>query len=332
MHESRTVTRGATGRLVSVLMPVRNGGTRLEAVLAALGRQRVDARVEIVAVDSTSTDGSVEALRSVGATILRIDPQDFEHGLTRNLAAGYARGEVLVFLNQQSLPADDFWLQALLTALRVAPDVAGACSRVLPDESADALVRKDGRAELSGGERQEVRRIESWPSYQAMTPHVRRAFLNFHTVAAAVRADVFGRHPFKSVRTIGEDLLWAQEVVEAGYALVHEPASRVYHSHAYSLRDRFMRNVDDGAANQDIVGRGLPEAEVLPMIRALVQDDWRYLDAEGLGGADLESWQVEAVLRRTAQIVGQWLGANHTEFPEPVLDTFSRVASARRSS
>lgn len=321
---------GAGGRRVSVLMPVRNGGALLKEVLAAVRRQRADAEVEIVAVDSSSTDDSVETLREADATIIRIHPGDFEHGLTRNLAAGYARGEVLVLLNQQSLPVDEFWLSRLLAALYAAPDVAGACSRVLPHMSADVLTRKDGHGELSGGRTLEVKRIESWAAYRGLGADEARAFLNFHTVAAAVRADVFARHPFRAVRTIGEDLLWAREVVEAGYGIVHEPASRIYHSHDYSLPERFMRNVDDGVANRDIVDRRLPESAVLPLIRAMVDDDWQYLRGQGMQDGDLDSWQVESVLRRTAQVVGQWLGANHDEFPPPVMEAFSRVAAARR--
>ena len=72
-----------------------------------------------------------------------------------------------------------------------------------------------------------------------MTEHERRVFLNFHTVSAAIRADAWRRTPFRSVRTLGEDLLWAREVLEAGWALVHEPASRAYHSHDYSLDELF---------------------------------------------------------------------------------------------
>lgn len=320
---------GAGGRRISVLMPVRNGGPLLKEVLAALHRQQVDAEIEIIAVDSSSTDGSVETLGEADATIVRIDHRDFEHGLTRNLAAGHARGEVLVFLNQQSLPVDDSWLRTLLAAVDTAPDVAGACSRVLPHASADVLTRRDGHRELSGAATLDVRRIGSWPAYQELSPDARRAFLNFHTVAAAVRADVFARHPFRAVRTIGEDLLWARDVVEAGYAIVHQPASRVYHSHDYSLRERFMRNVDDGVANRDIVGRRLPEAAVLPLITAMVDDDWRYLREHGMQGGELQSWQIESVLRRTAQAVGQCLGANHDAFPPAVIKAFSRVAAAR---
>ena len=140
--------------------------------------------------------------------------------------------------------------------------------------------------------------------------------LNFHTVSAAIRAEAWRRTPFRSVRTLGEDLLWAREVMEAGWALVHEPASCVHHSHDYSLHELFARNVDDGIANRDITGRAVDARQILPQIMAMARGDWTYLrEAAGLSADELEQWQLESVLRRTAQTVGQWLGTNHKELP-----------------
>ena len=155
-------------------------------------------------------------------------------------------------------------------------------------------------------------------------------FLNFHTVSAAINAEAWRRTPFRSVRTLGEDLLWAREVVEAGWALAHEPASVVHHSHSYTLEELLARNVDDGIANREIVDRSLERDQVGPMIRAMAQDDWRYLrDIVGLTGVELEHWQLQAVLRRTAQAAGQWIGINNETLPDGMAEFFSSVAQVR---
>jgi rhamnosyltransferase len=133
------------------------------------------------------------------------------------------------------------------------------------------------------------------------------------------------------VRAIGEDLLWAREVVEAGMALVHEPDSRVYHSHDYSLREWFMRNVDDGVANREINGRFLADEEADSLVRGMIAADWAYLrDELGLEGHELERWQIQAALRRAAQTAGQWLGVRYKDYPDEAVDAFSRVANSRR--
>lgn len=315
---------------ISVVMPVKNGAHYLEDLLRAVLSQSISARIEIVAVDSGSEDGTIELLERFGATVLAIDPTEFDHGMTRNLVAENARGEYLVFLSQRSRPAGDRWLAPLIATLDNDPLVAGVCSRVVPHPDADVLTRRDVERDLSGSTRRRRAQIDDWSRFRAMSAEERRVFLNFHTVSAAIRSAAWRQTPFRSVRTIGEDLQWAREVVESGWAIVHEPASVVFHSHTYSVGELFARNVDDGIAGRDIVGRSLNQEQILPMIRAMVEDDWTYLrDTLGMTDPELERWQLEAVLRRAAQALGQWVGINHETFPGDVALRFSSVAQAR---
>ena len=64
--------------------------------------------------------------------VIRIPPQEFGHGKTRNLAAAYAHGDYLVFLTQDVTPANADWLASLLAPLLAEPSIAGAYSRQLP--------------------------------------------------------------------------------------------------------------------------------------------------------------------------------------------------------
>ena len=339
-HPARVVARGSghslgaedSQRLVSLLLPVKNQEEDVRELIPLILAQKAMARLEIVAVDSGSQDGTVAALAELGATVLAIDPAHFDHGLTRNLAAEHAEGEVLLFLSGRSRPVDEHWLAPLLSVLDEDPYAAGVCSRVLPHPDADLLTKKDGEHELSGSSSRERKAIGDWNNYRKMSVEQRRVFLNFHTVGAALRTAVFAQISFHSVPTLGEDLLWAREVLEAGWSLWHEPASAVYHSHDYTLQELFARNLDDGLANREINDRALEESEVLPLIRALVVDDWAYLQSTlGLEGAALDDWRLESALRRVAQVVGQWVGINHRELPSEMVDFFSGVQRARRS-
>jgi GT2 family glycosyltransferase len=319
-------------RLVSLVLPVKNQERDVRELIPLVLAQKASACLEIVAVDSGSQDGTVSALGELGATVIAIDPRDFDHGLTRNLAAEHTHGEVLLFLSGRSRPANENWLAPLLAVLDGDPHAAGACSRVLPRPGADELTVKDGERELSGSSLRERKAIEDWDGYRALSAHERRVLLNFHTVGAALRRDAFEQIPFRSVATLGEDLLWAREALEAGWSLWHEPASVVYHSHNYTLRELFERNVDDGVANREINDRTLEEHELLPLIRALVADDWAYLR----GGrqpqdSELDARMLDAALRRIAQVVGQWVGVHHSELPPGTADYFSGVRRARRS-
>jgi len=317
-------------RVISMIMPVKNAAERLREILPRILRQQTRDSIEIVAVDSGSSDETIEVLRQASATVVSIDPLAFNHGLTRNLGARHARGQVFVFLNKNTTPADDHWLANLVAPLDGDGRLAAVCSRVLPGPDADRLTYKDGINDLSASPQRRVRAITDPDEYRGMPHYQLREFINFHTVGTAIRPQVLKQIPFREVETIGEDILWAKEVLEAGHKLQHEPSSVVLHSHNFSPFEFLQLNVDDGIANRDMVGRQMADVDVVPTIFVLVRDDWHYLEKQcQLDADELERWRFASVLRRTGQIVGQWIGVNQDRMPGDLASALSRVNRTR---
>ena len=99
---------------VTVAIPVYNGARYLDEVLTAVRAQRVDRELELLIVDSGSTDGSLEIAAAHGARVHRIDKRSFSHGGTRNRMMELAEGDHVAFLTQDATPAHVGWLAALL--------------------------------------------------------------------------------------------------------------------------------------------------------------------------------------------------------------------------
>src|SRR5262249_23073906 len=119
-HLSLARARGASRSgvvsdpLVSIVIPTRNGGPRLRQGFAANAAQRTDFQSEIVAVDSASSDGTLDFLAGRATTLIQIDPRSFDHGATRNLAVSKTRGAFVVLMVQDAVPANDRWLAELV--------------------------------------------------------------------------------------------------------------------------------------------------------------------------------------------------------------------------
>ena len=122
--------------MISVLIPVKDGGSDLRRCLEGIARQRTDEEVETLVVDSGSSDGSPELARSSGARVLEVEPVGFRHGATRNLAANAARGDVLVFTTQDAYAADESWLERLCAPLRAENGLAGVYGRQIAHDEA----------------------------------------------------------------------------------------------------------------------------------------------------------------------------------------------------
>ena len=126
--------------LVSIVLLTWNGGTGLRDLVGAIARQRTDFAFETVAVDSGSTDGTAEWLeQSPVARVVRIAPDQFNHGTTRNLGIEQTRGAFVVLIVQDALPTGDDWLARLVAPLRRDACVAGTFCRQRPRSDASAI-------------------------------------------------------------------------------------------------------------------------------------------------------------------------------------------------
>ncbi len=223
---------------VSVLLLTLDAMPGLPELWQRLAGQRIDASVEIVVVDSGSSDGTAEFLEPRVDRLVRIPREHFNHGTTRNLGIEACRGEKIALLVQDALPAGPSWLSELADAVRDEP-VAGAFSRQIPTAGASALARR----QLAGWVAAELapRRTRLSPQgFAHLTPLERMRACAFDNVSSLVRREVWRQHPFAET-PIAEDIAWGRRVLLAGWELAYAPGSAVIHSHDRSLRYELAR-------------------------------------------------------------------------------------------
>jgi len=115
----------------TVVVPTRNAGGSLRALVRALGAQTLPReRFEVVIADDGSDDGSTRGLVTKGWLTLSHGPPQNSYA-ARNRAASVARGAALAFCDADCSPEPE-WLQRGLEALEHADVVAGLVRFELP--------------------------------------------------------------------------------------------------------------------------------------------------------------------------------------------------------
>jgi rhamnosyltransferase len=287
---------------ISIVIPVKDGGGDLDRCLAGIERQDLHERAEVIVVDSGSVDGSAERARTWGARVLEIPPADFDHGATRNLAAGEAAGELLVFISQDAEPLGDRWLSSLTAPFASDPRLAGVYGRQLPRRDATPpeqyflgfLYGPDARSQELGA-----------------AGELSMATTMFSNANAAIRREAWEAFPFAEDIIMSEDQDWARRVLLAGRRLAYEPGAAVRHSHPYTIRTAFGRFFDSGVSAESAYLSGSGSARVLrSSALRYATGELRWLLRSGNA-----RWIPYACAYELAKFAGLQLGRQHRRLP-----------------
>jgi len=207
--------------LVSVVIPTHNRPDVLPSVLESLRCQTLSAaEYEIVVVDDGSTPPAVlpEEAETPQMTLIRLE--GVERSLARNTGAAAARGELLVFIDDDIIVPPDF-LEAHLRAYREWPDVIASGKVVLPEAAAAAPFGRFRKALEEGN--------DSLPRGLMKSPSACAA--GNMSIARSTFAEIGG---FDPALTSGEDQDLALRHTARGGRLAYLPEAAALH------RDRAM--------------------------------------------------------------------------------------------
>jgi rhamnosyltransferase len=289
--------------VISIVIPVKDGGSDLARCLRGIREQVLDEEVETVIVDSGSSDDSLEQARAHGAVLREIAPHEFNHGAARNLGASVARGELLVFISQDAYPTDERWLARLRAPLLAEDQVAGVYGRQLPHEGASPPERYFLDFLYGPGPRRQQ---------AAGTHQLTMDTTLFSNVNSAIRRELWERFPFVDDIIMSEDQDWSRRVLLEGFTIVYEPEAAVRHSHNYTLRAAFRRFFDSGASADRAYLAGEREST-----RALRAAALRYARGEltWMWRTGQARWIPYAAVYETTKMLGLLFGANHRRLP-----------------
>ena len=259
---------------VTVSILTYNGEQYLAAILDAIAVQQYSGSVEVLVIDSGSTDSTLDIVgRYPSVRLHEIPNSQFGHGRTRNLAAQLANGEFVVYLTHDAVPSDEHWLRELLEPFTVFPDVEAVVGRQLPRRNCVPILKYEiNRVFATQGPE-----FGTTVSYRSEAferlPHYWLPAAFYSDVNSAARRDfLLNTIPYEDVN-YAEDQVFGRAVLEAGYRKAYAARGAVEHSNDLTYREYKKRIFDE------IVGLRASGALVPPptsgfrrFVRAVVLD------------------------------------------------------------
>ena len=202
--------------MISIVIRCCNEEEHIGRLLTGI-LQQSNREVEILLVDSGSTDATLAIASRYPVRIESIKPEEFSFGRSLNLGCQLSRGEIIVIASAHVYPVYQDWLARLIAPFGD-PQVALAYGRQRGHPSSYAS---------------EHQVFAGWFP-EASNPNQDHPFCN--NANAAIRADVWRRLPYDESLTGLEDVDWARRAKGLGYKIAYVAEAEVVHVHRESPR------------------------------------------------------------------------------------------------
>ncbi|MGJ0120117.1 glycosyltransferase [Williamsia sp. MIQD14] len=212
----------APARSISVVIPYYEQPAQLHRVLTALDTQTVGTdRIEVIVADDGSAQPPDVRGHTVDVTVVRQADNGFRAAAARNLGARTSNGELLCFLDADTVPEPDYLAHAIALP-SVVPDALVVGRRRHADFSttpATELTEPQWLVDAYGWTENLLR--PGWTGYRYVISAV--------MTCSRVLFDEVGGFDESFTRYGGEDWELANRMTMAGAVLAHEPRAVAWH-------------------------------------------------------------------------------------------------------
>lgn len=285
---------------VSVVMRSFNEAWAIGDTIRQLSAQDFAGEIELIVIDSGSTDESVEIIGSAApAKFIRIPPGTYVPGVVLNRGAREASHDWIVYLNADATPVGRDWLANLLRPCVETERFGAGFSRQIPRPDCKAVFAHD--YDRCFGPRRVSR---DWDHF-------------FSMVSSVTHRGVWEKHPLREDLQYAEDDEWTRRLAAAGLRIIYAEDSVAMHSHNYTLRQSFNRAAGDAramAAAGSLPPRAVGWPATLAGCAADTARDMLWCLAHGRP-AGLPFAAATRFAQRLGRRDGALAGSNHTKNP-----------------
>ena len=205
----------------SLIIRAYNEEKHLGRLLEGIKQQTVK-DVDLILVDSGSTDSTISIAESFGVKIVNIRPEEFTFGRSLNYGIKEAQRELIVIASAHVYPVYPDWLETLL--------------RPFQDDSLALIYGKQRAPDFAKFSEQQI--FHQWYP-DASQPKQQTPFCN--NANAAIRKSLWEKNNYDETLTGLEDLAWAKWAKEQGHAIAYSAEAEIIHVHNETPRGVYNR-------------------------------------------------------------------------------------------
>lgn len=286
---------------VDVIIPTYKPGKEFEKLIGRLQKQEYP--IHKIIIINTRTDIFPDELdrSNYEIEITHIEPDQFDHGGTRNMGAGMSDADIVVYMTQDAIPVDEKLIGTFAKIFEENQDIGIAYGRQLPREECNIIERYTRR--FNYPEKSLIKTKEDLPKLGIKT------FFCSDVCAAYRRNYLLSAGGFEDPTIFNEDMIFAGKRIYAGDKVAYVAEAKVIHSHNYTGRQQFHRNFDLAVSQTQHpeVFEGVPsEGEGIRMVKATA----KYLVRNGY------PWKVFMLVYQSGcKYIGYFLGKRYEKLP-----------------
>ena len=269
----------------AIVIRAFNEERHLGRLLEGVSQQSVR-NVQLILVDSGSTDRTVEIARSHHATIVQIDPQEFTFGRSLNIGIAAAESGLVLIASAHVYPVYPDWIEEMLKPF---------------SDPTVALVYGKQRG-VEGSHFSERQIFNHWYGENSINPQD-HPFCN--NANSAIRRSLWEKHPFDESLPGLEDLAWAKWALENKYRIVYSSHAEIKHVHQETWQGIMKRYLREGMAFKSIYPQ--ERFTFFEFIRAFSKNAFSDFSAAAKERVFFKEW-LNIVRFRWQQFYGTYLG------------------------
>ena len=202
---------------IAIIIRTFNESRWIAYCLKALKTQHYKGQIQLIIVDSGSTDNTLDIAKRVDPDIVIIRPKESNYLPGKFINFGIAAADTdtnfVVILSAHCVPTSSKWLNTMVSSIRQDEKIAGVYCKQIPTRSTNYENKRD---------------LVNVFGEETLIKH-KDPF--FHNAASIIRYCVLSEVPFDHTVKHIEDRIWSEKVHKLGYKTKYESGCSVIHEH-----------------------------------------------------------------------------------------------------